>query len=167
MNNFRSFSNKEIKQAKKIEDVFNYGIWLLSKKDYTINDLKEKLNNKTDNSEWINESLERLINSNYLNDKRFVENYLKDSYEYKQHGINKVKQELKQKGIDKELIENTILELEYDYFDLAYQCLSRKIRDSDLTDRKEKDRLTRFLLSRGFSFDMIRYAFEEYKSQSN
>lgn len=52
-------------------------------------------------------------------------------------------------------------ESEFDYFELALSCLRKKCREP-IKDRKERDKLTRFLLSRGFGFDMIKYAFEEH-----
>jgi regulatory protein len=164
MKQFKPFGQNELRQAEKLEDVTNYGVWHLGRRDHSVNELKLKLKRKTDNTEWIESSINYLISQGYLNDKRFVENYLKDSYDYKQFGPTKVKQELKQKGIDNELINSTMLELEYDYYDLAFKCLVKKCRQ-DIIDKKEHDKLTRFLLSRGFNFDMIRYAFDEYKSK--
>ncbi|MFN4151301.1 MAG: regulatory protein RecX [Candidatus Sericytochromatia bacterium] len=168
MNSFNNsqFTQKEIKQAKELQDVINYATWHLGRRDHSSFELKEKLYRKTDNEEWIDETIKYLKDSNYLNDRRFVEYYLKDCYEYKQYGPTKIKQELKQKGIEKDLIDEITEELEIDYFELAVKCLNKK-QKQPIEDRKDRDRLTRFLLTRGFSFDMIRYAFEEHLKEED
>lgn len=160
---FNSNQNKpkEIKPAKKIEEVYNYGLWHLAKRDHSIYELKEKLAKKTDNTEWIDETIEKFKKSGYLNDQNLVENLLTDYNQYKQYGPSRIKQELKHKGIDNETIKNALEESEFDYFELAFSCLRKKCREP-IKDRKERDKLTRFLLSRGFGFDMIKYAFEEH-----
>ncbi len=155
------FGKKEIRPAEKLEDVNNYGLWHLSRREHSINELRTKLGRKTDNPEWIEESINYLKQLKYLDDERYIQNFLKDCNEYKKYGPSRIKQELKLKGIDKELINQTFLDSEFDYFESAVQCLNRKCRDK-ITDRKEKDKLTRFLLSKGFSFDMIKYAFEKH-----
>lgn len=159
--NFKSYGKNEIRQASKFEDVLNYGTWHLGRRDHSTHELREKLYRKTDNETWIDQTIKYLTEQKYLDDKRYTENYLKDCNEFKQFGPSKIKQELKQKGIDNEIINNSILESEFDYFESALQCLNKKQR-TPITDRKEKEKLTRFLLSRGFSFDMIKYAFEEH-----
>lgn len=158
---FKNFGKNEIRQATKFEDVLNYGVWHLGRRDHSIHELREKLYRKTDNEEWIDQTINYLIEQKYLDDKRFTENYLKDCNEFKGFGPSKIKQELKQKGINSEIINNAILESEFDYFESALNCLNKKQR-IPVIDRKERDKLTRFLLSRGFSFDMIKYAFEEH-----
>ena len=155
------YGQPQLRQAEKLEDVINYGIWHLGKRDFSVYELQEKLGNKTDNEEWIATALTKLQEYGYLDEKRFVDNYLRECNEFKQYGPTKIKQELKQKGVDNEVIRNAMEEAEFDYFESALKCLNKKCREP-IEDRKEKDKMTRFLLGRGFGFDMIRYAFEEH-----
>ncbi|MEK7434118.1 MAG: regulatory protein RecX [Cyanobacteriota bacterium] len=152
---------KELKPAEKIEDVMNYGLWHLGRRDHSIHELKVKLGRKTDNPDWIEESIEQMKTAGYLNDRKFVENFLEYCNEYKQYGPTRIKQELKLKGAENDIIKLVMEESEFDYFELALKCLNKKAREP-VKDRKEKESLTRFLLSRGFSFDMIKYAFSEH-----
>lgn len=163
MNTFNSSSNgkKELKQATKIEEVTNYALWHLAKRDHSIYELKEKLAKKTDNVDWIEKSINQLKKLGYLNDEKIVDNLLENYNTYKQYGPSRIKQELKHKGIDNETIKNVMEDSEFDYFELALQCLNKKCREP-IKDRKDRDRLTRFLLSRGFNFDMIRYALDNH-----
>lgn len=159
--NFFKKSNNEIKQADKFENVISYAIWHLSKREHSSYELKEKLYRKTDNEDWIDATIEYLKEKKYLDDRRFTENYLREFNEIKKYGPSKIKQEFKLKGIDLDLVKELMDESEFDYFESAKNCLNRKQRE-EIKDKKDRDRLTRFLLSKGFSFDMIRYAFEEH-----
>ena len=163
MNSFKSspYGHHELKPAAKVEDVTNYGLWHLAKRDHLVYELQEKMTRKTDNSDWIEEAINKLKELGYLNDQRFVDNFIRNCNEYKHYGPMRIRQELKLKGADKELINSAMEQSEFDYFEAALQCLNKKCSEP-FEDRKERDRLTRFLISKGFSFDMIRYAFEEH-----
>lgn len=170
MNSFNSskpkFEQKQLRQADKVEDVVNYGLWHLSKRDHSIYELKTKMKKKTDNDEWIEQAIEKLIELRYLDDQRYVNNFLQNSNEFKKHGPMRIKQELRLKGIDKELIFSSMAESEFDYFESALEYLNKKY-SYKIEDRKEKDRITRFFISRGFSFDMIKYAFEAHLTEED
>jgi regulatory protein len=158
------YGNREIKPAKNPEDVLNYGLWHLGRRDHSIHELREKLGRKTDNPDWIELTINKLVDMKYLDDERFVENFLKYCNETKHYGPMRIKQELKLKGIDNELIKNSFEENEFDYFEAALEYLNKKY-PNPIEERKEKDRITRFLINKGFGFDMIRYAFEEHLNE--
>lgn len=153
--------HKELKPAERVEEVTNYGLWHLSRRDHSIKELKTKLLRKTDNPDWIEEVIIQLQKLGYLNDQRFVENFLDNCHRFKNYGPIRIKQELKLKGIDKEIINIAMLESEFDYFEAALEHLNKKY-NQPVEDRKERDRLTRFLINKGFGFDMIRYAFDQH-----
>ncbi len=168
MNSFKptKFGSKPVKPAEKLEDVTNYGLWHLGRRDHSKHELKIKLGRKTDNDEWIEEVIEQLDKSGFLDDQRFVDNFLREYNQFKKFGPTRIKQEFRLKGIDNELVRSTMEQSEFDYFESALEYMNNKY-SYPIEDRKEKDKITRFLLSRGFTFDMIKYAFSDHLKEND
>jgi regulatory protein len=83
----------------------------------------------------------------------------------KPKAIRVIKMELKQKGISKELIES-LFENSEDYpsdLNLAVQLVEKKLRTiHDQTDKyKVKEKLGRYLASKGFDWDNIKAAIDQ------
>jgi regulatory protein len=74
----------------------------------------------------------------------------------------RIARELKDKGIDSDLIEE-IMSLDTDWFQLAYESGMKKSQSLDFNDYKDKQKLFRYLAYRGFSMDQIQYALEQYQ----
>jgi len=101
--------------------------------------------------------LNSLIENRFLDDARFAAAYAIGKLRIKHWGINKIKQGLQLKKIDPEHIQLALDKMytEENYFGILEQIADRKWRDLD----KEKDpwtrkqKLYRFLASRGFKYD--------------
>src|SRR5277367_110878 len=100
--------------------------------------------------------LTRLKEYGLLNDTTFAENYAQLRQQNEKHGQRRVRQDLGQKGISKEIIAETV---EASYADvneeaLARQHLERKrIRKPE--NQKETARVMRRLVTAGFSVGVI------------
>ena len=55
-----------LRQAKTIDNVFNSAYWHLGQQDFTINEIRTKLERKTDNQQWIDTVLARLKQWTFL-----------------------------------------------------------------------------------------------------
>jgi regulatory protein len=100
--------------------------------------------------------LARLKDYGYLNDAAFAEAYARLRQENQKLGVRRVRQDLQQKGVEKELIAET-LETRYGQTDeeaLAREHLERKrIRKPE--NPKETARVMRRLVAAGFSTGVI------------
>ena len=98
----------------------------------------------------------RLHEYGYLDDAAFAETYARLRQENEKLGVRRVRQDLQQKGVDKELIAET-LEARYGQTNeeaLARQHLERKrIRKPE--NEKETARVMRRLVTAGFSTGVI------------
>ena len=98
----------------------------------------------------------RLIEYGYLDDASFAETYARLRQENEKLGVRRVRQDLQQKGVDKDLIAET-LEARYGQTNeeaLARQHLERKrIRKPE--NQKETARVMRRLVTAGFSTGVI------------
>jgi regulatory protein len=98
----------------------------------------------------------RLNDYGYLNDAAFAETYARLRQENDKLGVRRVRQDLQQKGVGKELIAET-LDARYGQTDeeaLARQHLERK-RITKPENQKETVRVMRRLVTAGFSTTVI------------
>lgn len=138
--------------------LFNYGMYLLGRRDYSTKEMVKKFKEKEYTSEDIEAVMAYLKENNYQSDERFTRSFINSKLSSK-IGISKIKSTLAfEKGIDKELIESVVAELELDEVPVIIRIVEQKYRNKDLTDQKEKSKAFRFLVSKGFSFSDIKRA---------
>ena len=89
------------------------------------------------------------LEQHFLDDARFVHQFIA-SRARKGYGPARIRQELNQKGIAREVSENALRECEIDWGENARACALRKYGDPLPTDFASKVKLQRFLLYRGF-----------------
>lgn len=113
-----------------------------------------------------NELLVELIQSNFLNEERFVDAYVKGKFKIKSWGKQKISQGLKLAGINQKLIQSSIQEIKIDdYMHTIQKLADKKLKTlKEGTDFEKKIKTQRYLLSKGYSFDEVNKALnmEEY-----
>jgi regulatory protein len=93
-----------------------------------------------------------LESTNKLSNQRFAE--ARAHSMARKYGAAKIRQDLKSKGLSDELVERVSAAGD---LQRAKEILARKYREP-ATTREERARRSRFLQSRGFSYDTIRSA---------
>lgn len=104
-----------------------------------------------------NEILVELIQSNFLNEERFVEAYVKGKFKIKSWGKQKISQGLKLAGINQKLISSSIQEIKFeDYIKTIQRLAEKKMKTlKEGTDFEKKIKVQRYLLSKGYKYDEI------------
>jgi regulatory protein len=104
-----------------------------------------------------NEILVELIQSNFLNEERFVEAYVKGKFKIKSWGKQKISQGLKLAGINQKLISSSIQEIKVeDYIKTIQRLAEKKLKTlKEGTDFEKKIKVQRYLLSKGYKYDEI------------
>jgi regulatory protein len=104
-----------------------------------------------------NEILVELIQSNFLNEERFVEAYVKGKFKIKSWGKQKISQGLKLAGINQKLIVLSIQEIKFeDYIKTIQRLAEKKLKTlKEGTDFEKKIKVQRYLLSKGYKYDEI------------
>ncbi len=118
--------------------------------------LKNYLKSKNYDLEAIDETLEKLKSYGYLNDEYYANISAKTLSKTK--GKKYIKNQLVSKGIAEDKINNVLSEIENEdeaCFNVAQKWLKGKELPLDI---KNKQKLYRFLLARGFGFDVIKSA---------
>ena len=98
-----------------------------------------------------------LLQENYLNEERFVRSYIRGKFNIKQWGRTKIKVHLKQKNISDKLIAKCFDEIdEGDYLkSLQKQWFNYYEKLRGLKEYQKKMKTTKYLMSRGFEYDII------------
>lgn len=103
------------------------------------------------------EILMYLIKENYLNEERFTRSYIRGKFSIKNWGRNKIKMHLKQKGISDKLISKSWDEIdEEDYRKTVVKIWNDYFyRQKGLKEYQKKSKTIKYLMSRGFEYELI------------
>ncbi|WP_044180406.1 recombination regulator RecX [Phytobacter massiliensis] len=94
------------------------------------------------------------MESHYLDDERFARQFIA-SRSRKGYGPSRIRQELGQKGVTREVSETAMRECDIDWCELARQQAQRKFGEPLPTHFAEKAKVQRFLLYRGYLLEDI------------
>ena len=134
----------------------NSAIYSLAMREHSRQEIYKKLSRKKfSEGVDINRLLDELEENNYLNEQRFTESFIRSRAQRGQ-GLLKISNELRQRGINSELINQALNILDIDWYELASEQRKKKFGDSLPEDYKEKTRQMRFLSGRGFDSEIIR-----------
>lgn len=139
------------------EKAYNYAIKYL-KNIKTKKDVYDYLIRKGFSDEETSEVCDYIEEVGLVDDDLYVKFFVEDSFRIKNKGARKIVYELKQRGIDDDKIEEAIEEasdMEYEALKEAYE---RKLEatKSETDQYKRKNKIIRFLISRGFDYSDIK-----------
>lgn len=144
-------------------------IKLLTKKDYSIHKLKTKLLSKEFQTEEVDEVIELLIEKKFLKENLFIEgriiSMMKRGYSpaYIQKKLNDEKC-----YPDLHVINEIYLSHGQSEDNQVRDLIEKRWRSAQLDEldearlKKEKDKLTRFVISKGFEYSLARREIESY-----
>ena len=123
----------------------------------SINELRDYLKNKEEDTIIIEEVIDKLIDYKYLDDDRFTKAFIKDKLNFTNWGDYKIKNELKRLGVSEEIIYNNISNID----DNIYYERINKIIDKDISTNKKyggiklKNKIYNHLLTLGYSKEKV------------
>ena len=102
--------------------------------------------------------MQRLVSERYVDDERYTQAFVRDKIRYNKWGRRKVEQALWQKHIDKDIREQILNEVDDDeYLSVLRPLLKQKQKTlKGGTDYERNQKLVKFALQRGFTYDIIR-----------
>lgn len=135
---------------------------LLVSKDYTQYELYNKLKSSYYPEECIESAIIYVKNFGYLNDRRYVENYI--AFKAPTKSRRQIELFLSGKGIDKDTIEQSCNAYysENDNMELnqILTAMRKKASAYDELGYKEKNKLMNYFYNKGFDIDTIKKALE-------
>ncbi len=120
-------------------------------------EIRKRLEKKKFDTQIIESTLSFLKDKGFIDDNYFAKAWVESRIK-KPLGIRRLKQELRTKGIDKEIIESRINEIRKDYpeEEIVKQIAKEKLsKIKGIDPQKAKKRVYDYLLRRGFSPDII------------
>lgn len=160
---------EEIKAIAKEDNYLkckNTALRIVEKSYKSEKELKNKLILKGYENEEINKSIDFLKEYNFISDNNYTKMYVKDKS--KLQGKKKIKYDLIKKGISENIIEEEISNIDKDEErEVAYKLAEKKYitiakRENDKFKLSQK--LYRYLLSKGYDYDIVSYAVKKVTS---
>lgn len=156
-------TNEEFEQLKFIitsRKAYSQALRFLTLRAHSADELYKKLTKKH-SPESSRYAVEKCRELGFIDDEDFALRYAEELVSKKKYGISRVKTELFAKGIDREIIENVLAELETDSSSAIIEIVEKKY-SSCLSDEKGKRRMTAGLMRLGYSYGEIRSALSDY-----
>jgi regulatory protein len=135
--------------------MYAYALKLLAGRDYTLEALRQKLEKKFGSAP--NELLQQLVRRNYLNDRRFTENYV---VRRQDRGRASLKEELMSRGVPDAIIEDVLAKTPWPSLHEAVAAKMKIWKLRAPLQARDAARLFRALLRLGYDEDAIREAIE-------
>lgn len=135
-----------------VKELFEFACNLLKYRDRSVFEIKEKLREKKSAEKNIDKVVKKLIELNYLNEQRFVENYV-NKWISKGKSLNFILYELKEKyKVNNEIIDKLDIDnLKHKLNDIVEQIIKKKFGKND------REKIYKFLQYKGFSEDEIEF----------
>lgn len=136
----------------------------LARREHSQLELRTKLLKADFSHDEIDNVIEKLIAANLQDDGRFAENYLRYRSQ-KGYGSQRIRQELKERGVNSNNIDYAFEQAEIDWFSLAAVARQKRFGEQRPDDFKERAKQQRFLQYRGFTHEQITESFntEQYE----
>lgn len=132
----------------------------LARREHTLQELKNKLSSRFPlHKNTIPLVLQQLADEDLQSDCRFAQSYIRWRAA-KGYGAKRIVLELVQKGVDEELVENTMHNCGIDWQQLLFEQFDKKYDAQIPVTLEDKAKIHRFFQYRGFSAEHIKSVFK-------
>lgn len=157
---------EDILLAEEENNALNDALNFLSYRQRSEKEVYDSLKRKG----YAEENIEKVILSckdkSYINDKNFAEAFMRDKVNLNKFGPERIKHELRLKGVSRNIINEVIDFDRSDQYELAKEIADKKIYSYRNDDKKAIYRkMSGFLQRRGFSYDIISKVVKEILNQ--
>lgn len=145
---------KEILKENQYNMAKIFALAKISYSQKTSFELEKLLKDNDFDTDVINKTIEFLKSYKLIDDKAYVKSFINDKSNISKWSRNKIRYALRSKKIDDQLIETHLLDISDDEeFQKAYDFAIKKSRGK--TDYDTKQKVYRYLSSKGFEYDII------------
>ncbi len=145
------FINDEVIDNYIYKYSYHYSISLLSRREHSIFELKNKLIKKNVPSFIIDKTIEKLLGENYLSNERFIESFIRSKKDKSKRELFFL---LKQKGVDYKSCEEEVNKI--DEISRLENIIIKKIKTN-----KSEEKIIKSLVSRGFNYYDIKKVYKD------
>lgn len=145
--------------GKMLDRAYNY----LSYRPRSSKEVKDHLVKKGCDQPTISKIIAALQEQKLLDDKNFAEIWVSERRQFQLKSRRQLEYELRQKGIEKEVIDASLSEISNDDTSTIKELVERK---SLINKYGSQEKLIKYLGSKGFSYNDIRAALEQLEHKS-
>lgn len=144
-------ADDELVKAKDI------ALRFLDYKMRTVSEVQKKLKDSGFSIKVIEQTVAAIETYGFLDDPGYAKLFSKERI--RQRGSRIIEQELAQKGIDKDVARDLLSEMKDAEYEAALLACSKKVhslQNRGMDEQQVKDKVYRFLISRGYDYDLIK-----------
>lgn len=160
-----AFTIDEIVFDDEVRKAYNKAINFLSYRMRSEHEVKKKLQMSEFGESVILEAIRKLYEHGFLNDESFTKALVATQKKNSKKGPGAIRQELKKKGIEKDLQEEVLATYTEDEQLTIARTLTEKIihQSQDKTPRQIKEKVQEALLRKGYNFTIISQAIASFE----
>lgn len=143
----------------------------LAHRDRTVQEVRRRLQRRGFDEAVITDTVERLQELGYLDDAAYARTYVQGRFRNRGYGPVRIRSELLRRGVARDLAEEAVQALveEEDLLEEARRHARKRwprlAREPDPYKRRQK--LSNYLLRRGFSYDTVRRVVDELEASGD
>jgi regulatory protein len=157
-----------MKKSQDITSVTDKLRNLCSRREYCSSDIRRKaltaLDNDIDSAVKV---MDLLIKDKYVDDYRYSCAYARDKASIAGWGPSKIRYMLSSKGVDRDVIDRAMLEIDESKADQRLDRLVRSRYASLRNDPQVRVKLLRYVVGRGYSYDEVSSVIDELMKERN
>jgi regulatory protein len=137
--------------------VRKYALMLLSYRDRSEKEIKERLERKGFEDEYIKAVIGEFKEKGLIDESKFARILKEDTINRKYLSINSAKQHIVKKGIPKDVVEQIFSEEKIDDTETARRLIERRMKMLETHSKNEiAKKLYNLLIRKGYSYEIIR-----------
>ncbi len=139
-----------------------YAFDLIKLRDRSEFEMRQKMKKKEFTEEEIGVTVKFLFDQKFLDDDKFTEFYVRSKLSAGRNGQQVIKMKLRQFGIDDEIIKKYLTDIDDSELKNAQHQSKKWLKNRAFgSDYERQNKLSRFLLGRGFNYDIIKKVVDE------
>lgn len=159
---------KKVNEQNNCVHVYTLALNYISIRMRSIKEVKMYLQKKEINSNLIEETVEKLVKNGYLNDFNFAKAYVNDQLIISTKGPLKIKKELLNYGINNDIVDEVIDEIDIIYLkEKLSNLMEKQVRIKKDSANSLKIKLINYFTNLGYSRNMILEELSNYKLKSD
>lgn len=148
---------RQMTQSEEQTQAEEVVVRLLGRREHSAFELQQKLRQRDFSDAVIAKAISKAQEHGWQSDERYTEIWLRQAL-FSGNGWLKIKAKAASKGIDEQLLAAAVAEARPDWRELCFERLCKKFGETPPQSPKERDKIMRHLLNRGFRFDEIKAA---------
>ncbi|MCH5317753.1 MAG: regulatory protein RecX [Eubacterium sp.] len=153
---------EELVEKINYRKAFNKCADLLSRRDHSIKELRDKLLRTVDEAS-ADKAVDKFIEMGYLDDEKFARALAEHLYDMKHYSDSHVKQELYQRGISRDIINDIVESAENDPVESVMTIINKKYLNK-LNMEGGREKVIAAMVRKGFSYSDIKSALEQIEN---